>query len=138
MIYHDDRGTFRELIRGNIKQINQSFSKRGVVRGLHYQEPFVTKWVWVPMGKIYDVRMDLESGEIETCVIDATAQNLFEIPKGYAHGFQALEDSIVCYAMDSEYNQTGDYGLSPLTIHWPLPITHISNKDKEAQRWQTS
>ncbi len=135
MIHHDDRGTFREVIRADIKQINQSFSKKGTVRGLHYQEPFVTKWVWVPFGKIYDVRMDLETGAVEERVIDSTAQNIFEIPKGYAHGFQALEDSIVCYAMDGEYNPAGDFGCNPLTINWPLPITHISTKDKEAKEW---
>lgn len=135
-MFIDKRGYFREIMRGNIAQINESFSKKGVVRGLHYQQPAVTKWVWVSKGMILDVRMNLETGDIEQQILSADNKRIFEIPKGYAHGFQALENSIVCYAMDGEYNPEGDKAICPLEIEWPLKISEVSNKDKEAPRWQ--
>lgn len=135
-MFIDKRGYFREIMRGNIAQINESFSKKGVVRGLHYQQPAVTKWVWVSKGMILDVRMNLETGDIDQQILSADNKRIFEIPKGYAHGFQALENSIVCYAMDGEYNPEGDNAIYPLEIEWPLKVSEVSNKDKEAPRWQ--
>lgn len=136
MIYHDKRGTFEEVLRADIKQINQSFSKMNTVRGLHYQEPHVSKWVWVPKGMIYDVRFNLETGEYEAEVLSAGNHKMLEIPKGWAHGFQALEDSIVCYAMDGIYNPKGDRGINPSIINWPLKEQIISDKDKGAPSWE--
>ena len=135
-MFRDKRGYFKEVIRADIRQINQSFSKKGTVRGLHYQEPHVTKYVWVPRGKILDVALNLETGEIKQKELSENNHDMMIIPKGWAHGFQALEDSIVCYAMDGEYNPFGDMGISPLDIDWPLEIKHISDKDKGAAKWQ--
>lgn len=134
-MFTDYRGYFTELLRADIKQINQSFSKKYTVRGLHFQEPQVTKWVWVPKGVIYDVRLNLETGKHEAEVLSGDNHKMLEIPKGWAHGFQALEDSIVCYAMDGIYNPKGDRGINPSIINWPLKEQIISDKDKGAPSW---
>lgn len=133
-MYKDHRGYFREIMRGGIRQINQSFSKKGVVRGLHYQEPAVTKYVWVALGKIIDVKFDLETGEYEAKTLTPES-DVFVIPKGYAHGFKALEDSVVCYAMDGEYNPEGDKGYNPEVVEL-LRGGVLSEKDRKAPKWK--
>lgn len=131
----DDRGYFREVARGNFKQINQSLSKRGVVRGLHYQIPEVQKTVWVAHGSILDVAFNPATGEVRKRILSADTDDYFVIPKGWAHGFQALEDSVVCYGMDGEYDPDGDYGYSPEIIDWPIKPCLMSEKDKGAPSW---
>lgn len=135
MIFTDDRGYFKEILRGDIKQINQSFSKKGVVRGMHYQEPQVTKYVWVVSGAIVDVIFNLETGEIVKKKLTGDNHKMMTVPKGWAHGFQALEDSVVCYAMDGVYNPDGDKGINPSIIRWPNEDMIISDKDKGAPQW---
>lgn len=131
----DKRGYFREVAKGDIKQINMSFSKKGVVRGLHYQEPAVEKVVWVASGMILDVAFNLETGEVRKKILSGDTDDAFIIPKGWAHGFQALEDSIVCYGMDGLYNPKGDKGINPSIIEWPLKGIIISDKDRKAAKW---
>ena len=135
-VFEDERGFFAEVMRGDIKQINMSFSKKGVVRGLHYQEPQVTKYVWVASGAITDVIFNLETGETIKKKLTADNHKIMEVPKGWAHGFQALEDSVICYAMDGVYNPNGDKGINPLTVKWPNDKVIISKKDKEAPQWR--
>lgn len=134
-MFKDERGYFTEILRGDIKQINMSFSKKGVVRGLHYQEPEVTKFVWVASGKIQDVRFNLKTGEYDKATLTPES-GVFEVPKGYAHGFQAMEDSVICYAMDGVYNPDEDKGINPSIIEWGDDIKIISKKDRSAPQWQ--
>lgn len=134
MPYTDSRGYFTEIARADIKQVNQSFSKRGVIRGLHLQSPAVTKHVWVAKGRIYDVAFNPETGKHVAEVLSDDNHKTLTVPKGWAHGFQALEDSVILYAMDGEYNKDGDMAINPLSagIEWPLDEYIISDKDKNA------
>lgn len=131
-VYEDNRGFFTEVYNADskAKQVNVSFSKKGVVRGLHYQEPQVTKRLWVLKGKLYDVAYNLETGELKTAILTPNS-GVFECPKGWAHGNQALEDTIFCYEMDGLYNPDGDHAINPLSIEWAIePI--LSEKDRKA------
>lgn len=138
-VYSDDRGYFSETFSGHYafdaKQANMSKSKKGVIRGLHYQEPSVAKLVWVASGSIYDVIYDLRSGKSFGTELTDKAHNQLLCPAGYAHGFQALEDdTIVCYLMDGLYNPMADHATNPLDkgIAWPIKDFIISDKDKYA------
>lgn len=132
-VFEDNRGFFTEVYnssRDDAKQVNVSFSNKGVVRGLHYQEPQVEKRLWVLKGKLYDVAYNLETGEIRSAILTPNSGE-FVCPKGWAHGNQALEDTIFCYTMDGVYNPDGDYAINPLSIEWPFePI--LSEKDRKA------
>jgi len=135
-VYEDDRGYFKETLNKyqlfKPVQANQSISKKGVIRGLHYQKD-TAKLVWVARGSIYDVAVDPETGE--TVEIELTADNhkqLF-VPANFAHGFQALEDdTVVCYLMDKPYNQRTEGGYNPRYIDWPLADQIVSDKDAKA------
>lgn len=135
-VYEDERGYFTETFNPHYGfkavQANQSFSRQGVVRGLHFQKPATCKLVWVSSGRILDVAFNLKTGEHISQILDASGQKIL-IPKGYAHGLQALEDSMVHYLMDVPYSPNGDYGIDPLIIEWPLkPI--LSEKDANAPK----
>lgn len=142
-VYKDDRGYFKEtyninkfdIFAGPVKQANQSLSKKGVIRGLHYQTPAVSKLVWVAKGSIYDVAYNIQSGEYHGEILSAENGKQMLTPAGYAHGFQALEDdTIVCYLMDGVHNPEGDYGCNPMVIDWPIKDFVISEKDRNADK----
>src|SRR4051812_46260758 len=104
-VYTDERGYFKEtlntsklqIMNGPILQSNQSLSRKGVIRGLHYQHPGVSKLVWVAHGSIYDVAYNLQTGEYHGETLSAENGQQMLTPMGYAHGFQALEDdTVVC------------------------------------------
>lgn len=144
-VYSDHRGYFKETYNDSkfsvfgerkVYQANQSLSKKGVVRGLHYQQPAVCKLVWVARGSIFDVAFNLTTGEWVGETLSADNHKQLLCPVGFAHGFQALEDdTVVCYLMDGVHNPDGDYGISPLSIPWPIKEIIISDKDKKAPKW---
>jgi len=128
----------------NLVQCNVSFNKRrGTIRGMHYQlaPSAETKLVRCTRGALYDVAIDLQPESptfLQWTGVTLTAENRsgFYIPKGFAHGFQTLEDDTeVFYQMSEFYAPASARGLrwnDPLfTIQWPLPITVISAKDQE-------
>lgn len=142
-VFSDDRGSFREIINTKkfdllnspIKQVNMAVSKKGVIRGLHYQEPAVSKYLWVVRGSVYDVAYNIQSGEYHGEVLSAENGKQMLTPSGYAHGFQALEDdTVVCYVMDGTHNPDGDYSCDPTVIDWPIKDYILSDKDKAAER----
>ena len=113
-VYKDDRGWFTEFYKEEefrkhnliytFVQENKSFSKKGVIRGLHMQlEPFAqAKLVSVIHGKVLDVVVDLRKGsetfgKVYYCMLDSALNNMLMVPAGFAHGFAALEDSIFFY-----------------------------------------
>ncbi|MFT6054981.1 MAG: dTDP-4-dehydrorhamnose 3,5-epimerase, partial [Roseivirga sp.] len=121
-VFGDDRGyffesfrksTFESLgIRTDFVQDNESFSVKGTLRGLHYQEePFAqAKLVRVALGKVMDVAVDLRAGSPtygrhHTVILDAKRHNLFMVPAGFAHGFLALEDSVFSYKCTNYYDR---------------------------------
>jgi dTDP-4-dehydrorhamnose 3,5-epimerase len=154
-LFNDNRGYFTETyklsdfeehgIDTNFRQDNQSFSTKGVLRGLHFQrEPYAQgKLVHVVKGAIFDVAVDLREdsktfGEYVSIVLTEENSEIFWIPEGFAHGFLALEDSIVLYKATNEYNKDSESGViwndSDINIKWPFIPKEISDKDKS---WPT-
>lgn len=128
-----------------IVQINHSYSRAaGTVRGLHFQHPphHETKIVSCPVGRIYDVAVDLRQGSptyLQAFGAELSAENRMSlvIPPGCAHGFQALcDDAETQYYVTSPYHGAAEDGLNPLdpilAIRWPLAVTELS--DRDAQR----
>ena len=120
-IFEDERGAFFESyneeafqkagLPTGFVQDNQSFSIKGVLRGLHYQTaPFAQgKLVRVIVGRVLDVAVDLRPesptfGQYELFELDAKRNNMAYIPEGFAHGFAALEDSVFSYKCTNLYS----------------------------------
>ena len=113
-VFADERGWFYEFYKEetfrknhlhySFVQENQSFSKKGVIRGLHFQQPphAQAKLVTALTGKVLDVVVDLRPAsrtfkQKYYCVLESSKRNMLLIPVGFAHGFAALEDSIFFY-----------------------------------------
>jgi dTDP-4-dehydrorhamnose 3,5-epimerase len=150
-VFGDDRGyffesfrksTFESLgIRTDFVQDNESFSVKGTLRGLHYQEePFAqAKLVRVALGKVMDVAVDLRAGSPtygrhHTVILDAKRHNLFMVPAGFAHGFLALEDSVFSYKCTNYYDRASEGGViwndPDLNIDWQIDSPIVSEKDE--------
>ncbi|HAK77219.1 MAG TPA: dTDP-4-dehydrorhamnose 3,5-epimerase [Runella sp.] len=151
-VYKDERGYFFETynkqafeahgLPTHFVQDNQSFSKKGVVRGLHFQrEPHAQgKLVRVVMGRVLDFAVDIRPnsptfGQYEAVELDTTRGNLFYVPEGFAHGFVALEDSVFLYKCTNLYNKAAEGGIlwndPTLNIDWQVTNPIVSSKDLE-------
>ncbi|KAB7729142.1 dTDP-4-dehydrorhamnose 3,5-epimerase [Rudanella paleaurantiibacter] len=151
-VFKDERGHFLETYNKplfeslglpmNFVQDNQSFSVKGVLRGLHFQnEPFAQgKLVRVITGRVLDVAVDLREdsptfGRYETFLLDAALSNMAWIPAGFAHGFVALEDCIFSYKCTNVYNKQAEGGLiwndPDINIDWGITNPIVSDKDQE-------
>jgi len=151
-IYEDNRGFFFESFNidkfkslglpSNFVQDNQSFSHKGVLRGLHFQlnPSSQGKLVRVITGKVLDIAVDLriESatfGKHEKFILDSSQNNLVYIPEGFAHGFLALEDSIFSYKCTQYYDKTLESGIiwndPDLNIDWGIRNPIVSFKDQQ-------
>lgn len=150
--YDDERGCFFEVFNrinlpelgfGDIKQINFSFSKKNVVRGLHYQiEPKAqAKLVHVTEGSIFDVAVDLRKKSpsfLKWTGIELTSsipKTLF-IPVGFAHGFCVTSDfAKVLYCVSETYDTSCERGIAfddpEIGVEWPLGTYILSEKDKK-------
>lgn len=118
-----------------------SSSKRGTLRGLHYQLPPVTetKLVRCTAGALFDVIVDLRPGSptyLQHIGVELTAKNhrAIYVPEMFAHGLQTLEDETeVFYQISEFYNPDRAAGLRfndpKLDIRWPLPVSAMSDKD---------
>ena len=125
-----------------VAQINMTLTRqRGAVRGLHFQHPPYAedKLVSCIHGMIFDVAVDLRS-ESETFlkwhgeILSAENCKSLLIPKGFAHGFQTLEDDCeLIYLHSAAYVQNAEGAINALDpsigIVWPLPIAEISDRD---------
>lgn len=121
----------------------RSCSKKGVLRGLHFQRRYSQdKLVQVLHGAVYDVAVDLREGsetfgQWEGFYLTAENRQLLYIPKGFAHGFLALEDdTLFSYLCGDRYDQESDGGIRwndpRLAVNWPLEQTGtpiLSEKD---------
>jgi len=150
--YQDDRGKFNKVfsmamaqsldIDFNVVQINTSLNfSSGQIRGMHYQDnpSAEEKLIMCTSGKVFDVAVDLRAdsptflhwhGEI----LSSTDSKMIHIPKGCAHGFQALEDNThLLYLHSNEYDSNAESGImynDPfLNIQWPLKAKNISQRD---------
>jgi len=145
MRWYDARAFAAAGIPTDWVQGNESLSRRGVVRGLHFQRPphSETKLVRAVTGAVYDVFVDLRAGSAtygqwDSVELRAERRNAVLVPKGFAHGFCVLsETALVSYLVDSPYAPAAEGGLAwndpQLAIPWPLgaePI--VSAKDR---RW---
>ena len=154
-IINDDRGyfmesfneqTFRQGTQTDVHfvQDNQSFSTKGVLRGLHYQtgEHAQAKLVRVLKGEVLDVAVDIRPGsptfgQYESVLLSGENQKQFFVPRGFAHGFLVLSESAVFfYKCDNFYNKESEGGIlyndPSLQINWDFPASGliISEKDK--------
>lgn len=140
--YHETR--FKEAgIVNHFVQDNESKSAKGTVRALHYQvEPFAqAKLIRVIHGSVYDVMVDLREdsktyGQHFGILVSAENKTQVLIPRGFAHGFVALEDDTVfAYKCDNFYSKEHEGGIiyndPKINIDWQLPteILKVSAKD---------
>lgn len=151
-VFKDERGSFsrvfceselENILDFNIKQINHSVTKKkGTLRGLHFQyEPnSEIKIVKCVQGSILDVVVDIRKNSktfLKVLSVKLSKHNskaLF-IPKGFAHGFQTLEDDTeLIYLHTSCYTPSNEGALNALdkvlNINWPEAITNISERDR--------
>ena len=157
-VFGDDRGYFFEsfslkhfeekVSKTVFVQDNESKSKYGVLRGLHYQLPPYTqaKLVRVVKGRVLDVAVDIRKGSPtfgKYVAVELSEENKlqFFLPKGFAHGFAVLsEEAIFQYKCDEYYAPDYEgaicYDDPDLGIDWRLPLEDIilSEKDKKHPR----
>ncbi|MBS1604247.1 MAG: dTDP-4-dehydrorhamnose 3,5-epimerase [Bacteroidetes bacterium] len=155
VVYKDERGYFLETyneqawekqgISIRFVQDNQSFSRHGVIRGLHYQlEPYQqAKLIRVLSGRIIDVAVDLRRGSPtygRHMAIELSAENRkqFFIPAGFAHGFSVISETAeVSYKCDGFYHKDSEGGIRyddpVLNIDWKVSADEaiVSEKDRE-------
>lgn len=155
-VFEDERGKYKKVFHSDsflehnlpivFGETSDIISKKGAVRGLHYQKCFSqAKLIHVVKGKLYDVFLDLRKESstylkhFEICLSSDEDVILF-IPDGCAHGFMALEeDTIFSYQCTNKYDEKSCGGIiwndQDLNIKWPLKNNLIiSEKDK---KWPT-
>ncbi|TPG40104.1 dTDP-4-dehydrorhamnose 3,5-epimerase [Flavobacterium pectinovorum] len=154
IVFEDERGyffeaysktKFRDLgIDIKFVQDNQSYSKKGTLRGLHYQNPpyAQTKLVRVLEGEIMDVAVDLRKdsptyGKSFSVLLSAENKKQLLVPQGFAHGFSVLSDTAsVMYKCDQFYNKESEGGIKfddpSLSIDWGISLEEaiVSEKDQ--------
>ena len=107
--HQDERGWFAELVRASelpkpIKQANLSFSRTGVIRGLHYHERGQDDLFLCLQGMVRVVVLNRESGETFTEDIGDDNPVAIYVPGIHAHGYEALTDSLFAYLVTEEYD----------------------------------
>jgi len=153
-VFNDDRGyflesfnskKFNELLGVDIKfvQDNESFSSKGVLRGLHYQlgQHAQAKLVRVVKGEVLDVAVDIRKksktfGQYISVVLSENNKKQLFVPRGFAHGFIVLsETAIFSYKCDNHYNKQSEGGIIyndlKLNIDWKLPNNEFILSDKD-------
>lgn len=152
-VFEDDRGYFFESYNKktfnsigesvNFVQDNQSYSKYGVIRGIHYQvgDYAQAKLVRVLNGTVLDVAVDLRSdsptfGEHVAVELSQENKKQLFVPRGFGHGFSVLSETAhFFYKCDNYYNKESEGGIvyndSSIGIDWKLPnnCIEVSNKD---------
>ena len=151
----DERGYFMESFNENtfqkrvnqkvhFVQDNQSYSSKGVLRGLHYQtgEYAQAKLVRVLQGEVLDVAVDIRPnsptfGKYEAVLLSGENQRQFFVPRGFAHGFLVLSDTATFfYKCDNFYNKESEGGIifndNSLKIDWQFPLNELIISEKDA------
>lgn len=153
-VFGDARGYFKEIyqyesfkeagITAHFVQDNQSMSKKGVLRGLHFQRNYPQgKLVRVLKGEVFDVAVDLRDhsktyGQWHGVILSEENNKMFYVPEGFAHGFLVLSDeAIFSYKCTDLYHPEDEGGLMwndpAIGIEWPtegIEEILISEKDK--------
>jgi dTDP-4-dehydrorhamnose 3,5-epimerase len=153
-VFGDDRGYFMEsynradFVEAGLDMVfvqdNESKSKKGVLRGMHFQTKHTQgKLVRVTQGEVYDVVVDLRKGsetfgKWEAVLLSSDNKRQFYVPEGFAHGFLVVSDEAVFnYKCTDYYAPEYDSGLlwndEDVAIEWPLDGIDevlLSEKDK--------
>ncbi|MFC3440456.1 dTDP-4-dehydrorhamnose 3,5-epimerase [Sphingobium rhizovicinum] len=155
-VFGDDRGFFLESWNAavfreagldlNFVQDNHSRSARGVLRGLHFQNPNPQgKLVRVVSGRVWDVAVDLRRssptfGKWAGVELSAANKRMFWVPPGFAHGFVSLEDGTdFLYKCTAPYDPSAEHSLMwndpAVGIEWPLEglEPQLSGKDQQGK-----
>lgn len=144
--FHRDR--FAELgLPTDFVQTNVSRSQRGVLRGLHFQQPKAQgKLVYVLEGAVYDVGVDIRHGSPQAgrwfgAELSADNHRMMYIPPGFAHGFVVLSDyATFVYQCTETYERSCDRGIAwndpDFDVRWPVEAPLLSDKDARAPRWR--
>lgn len=153
-VFPDSRGYFFESFNKHkfanltgqsveFVQDNQSFSSKGVLRGLHLQkgEAAQAKLVRAISGSVLDVAVDVRKGSKtfgQHVAVELTGENhlQFFIPRGFAHGFVVLSEAAAFfYKCDNFYNKQAECGIiyndTEIGIDWQLPASELSLSDKD-------
>lgn len=152
-VFGDERGFFMETwnlaryreqgIGLECRQTNLSRSRRGVLRGLHFQQPKPQgKLVYVIEGEVMDVAVDIRVGSPHfgrwtAARLSGDNRRQMWVPEGFAHGFCVLSDSaLFAYACTREYDPEADRSLQfddpDVGVDWPLAEPELSDKDRRA------
>lgn len=150
-LFEDSRGYFLESYNKkrlstnldmNFVQDNESSSQKGVLRGLHFQEPPYAqgKLIRVITGSVLDIAVDLRKdsvtyGQHFKAILSSKNKKQLYIPKGFAHGFLVLEnDTIFSYKCSNYYYKEAEVAISwndpTLNIDWQIKTPIVSEKDK--------
>ena len=149
-VFGDDRGFFLETynkdryidagINEEFVQDNLSYSRKGILRGLHYQKPMEQgKLVQVLLGEVYDVAVDVRVGSPTFgdwfgLSLSESNKRQFYVPPGFAHGFVVTSDAaLFSYKCTDLYNPEGERSIAwndpDLGIEWPVEAPQLSAKD---------
>lgn len=153
-IFGDDRGYFLETYRANryaeaglevkFVQDNLSYSQRGVLRGLHFQQPHAQgKLVTVLAGEVFDVAVDIRRGSptfgkwTGVTLSEKNHRQLW-VPNGFAHGFCVTSESaLFAYKCTEYYHPETEYCIrwddESIAIDWPIKTPVTSDKDNAGQ-----
>ncbi|RJY09451.1 dTDP-4-dehydrorhamnose 3,5-epimerase [Aurantiacibacter aquimixticola] len=151
-VHGDDRGFFMETwnartfadvgLPSQFVQDNHSRSRKGVLRGLHFQNPAPQgKLVRVASGAVFDVAVDLRSssptfGRWVGFELSAANKRMFWVPRGFAHGFVTLQDDTdFLYKCDAPYAPEADHSIAwddpEIGIDWPIHDLNVTLSEKD-------
>lgn len=151
-VFGDQRGFFMETwnqaayaaagITATFVQDNLSLSKKGILRGLHFQKPNTQgKLVYVLQGEVFDVIVDIRFGSPTfgrsiNVMLTADNKRQIYIPPGFAHGFCVTSDTaLFAYKCTDKYNPQAEASVlwndPDLNIPWPINNPELSAKDKQ-------
>jgi len=154
-VFGDQRGFFMETwnqggyaaagLPETFVQDNLSRSRKGVLRGLHFQKPNPQgKLVYVLQGEVFDVAVDIRLGsptfgQWASAVLSADNKRQFYIPPGFAHGFCVTSDTaLFAYKCNDKYNPQAEGSVlwndPDLGIPWPISDPELSGKDAQGTR----
>jgi dTDP-4-dehydrorhamnose 3,5-epimerase len=154
-VFGDPRGFFMETwnqrryqeagLNLNFVQDNLSQSRRGILRGLHFQNPSPQgKLVSVLQGEVFDVAVDLRRssstlGKVQTITLSAENKRQFYIPPGFAHGFLVMSETAMFHYKCTDFYSPKDemtlrWDDPDLGIAWPLKDPLLSDKDAKGLR----
>lgn len=154
-VFGDERGYFMEtwnqeryaagVTSDSFVQDNVSFSRKGVLRGLHFQKINPQgKLVYVLQGEVFDVALDIRVGsptfgKWTSVVLSAENKRQFFIPAGFAHGFCVTSDTaLFAYKCTDKYNPQSEGSVlwndSDLNIPWPTDAPELSAKDSQGTK----